>query len=212
MLASIFLKIVNLAINTSWLILAVIIVRLLIKKAPRWISCALWGLVAIRLLCPVSLESALSLLPSREVIPENIRMAENPQIDSGFRIIDNTVNPLMESTLAPEIGNSVNPMQVLISVLSGIWIIGFAVMLIYTICSYLLLKRKVRARLIVSEGIYECDESDAFIQNSVVPSAKISLGYLTGNKDADKLASGSYRQKAAEGIYQAILDGYKEME
>ena len=61
-------------------------------------------------------------------------------------------------------------------------------------------------------GIYECDESDAFIQNSVVPSAKISLGYLTGNKDADKLASGSYRQKAAEGIYQAILDGYKEME
>ena len=61
-------------------------------------------------------------------------------------------------------------------------------------------------------GIYECDESEALIKNSGVPSAKISLGYLTGNKDAEKLATGSYRQKAAEGIYQAILDGYKEME
>ena len=61
-------------------------------------------------------------------------------------------------------------------------------------------------------GIYECDESDNLIKNSVVPTAKISVGYLTGNEDADKLATGSYRQKAAEGIYQAILDGYKEME
>ena len=60
-------------------------------------------------------------------------------------------------------------------------------------------------------GIYECDESDALIQNSTVPTVKISLGYLNGNEDAEKLATGSYRQNAAEGIYQAILDGYKEM-
>ncbi|MBO4456584.1 MAG: N-acetylmuramoyl-L-alanine amidase [Butyrivibrio sp.] len=61
-------------------------------------------------------------------------------------------------------------------------------------------------------GIYECDENDTLLQNSGVPSARICVGYLTGKEDADKLANGSYRQKAAEGIYQAILDGFKEME
>jgi len=61
-------------------------------------------------------------------------------------------------------------------------------------------------------GIYECDGKETFIQNSCVPSAKVCLGYLTGNKDEERLSTGSYRQKAAEGIYRAVLDGFKEME
>ena len=101
-MSALFLKILNLTINASWLILAIIAARLLLKKAPRWISCLLWGLVAVRLLCPVSLESVFSLLPSANVVPENIEMAQDPHIDSGVRIIDNAVNPVIENSFSPD--------------------------------------------------------------------------------------------------------------
>ena len=105
-MGALFLKILNLSLNASWLILAVIVVRLLLKKAPKWISCLLWGLVAIRLLCPVSLESVLSLLPSGKVVPNNIEVVQDPHIESGVRIIDNTVNPVIEKTFSPDIASS----------------------------------------------------------------------------------------------------------
>ena len=65
-MSEIFLKILNMTLNASWLILAVMAARLFLKRAPRWVSCLLWALVAFRLICPVSLTSALSLLPSSE--------------------------------------------------------------------------------------------------------------------------------------------------
>nr|MCR5754927.1 M56 family metallopeptidase [Acetatifactor sp.] len=123
---AVFLKMMNLSLNASWLILAVVIARFLLKKAPRWISCLLWGLVAIRLLCPISLESALSLLPSGEVIPENIALEALPRIDSGVVIIDNAVNPALETSSAmhPNAVASVNPLQIVIVIASFIWILG----------------------------------------------------------------------------------------
>ena len=99
-MSAIFLKVLNLAINASWLIMAVIVSRMLMKKAPRWISCLLWGLVALRLICPFSLESALSLLPSGNVVPGNIEMVQKPQIYSGVRIIDQAVNQVIGGRLA----------------------------------------------------------------------------------------------------------------
>ena len=92
---ALFLKILNMSITASWLILAVVLARLLLKKAPKWVFCLLWGLVAIRLVCPFSLESSLSLIPSSETIPANIEMQQKPVIDSGITIIDETVNPIM---------------------------------------------------------------------------------------------------------------------
>lgn len=65
-MGSLFIKLVNLSITASWLVLAVIIARLVFRKAPKWVFCILWGLVAVRLLLPVSLESRLSLIPSSE--------------------------------------------------------------------------------------------------------------------------------------------------
>ena len=61
-----FLKIINMSISASWLILAVLILRLVLKKAPKWVNVLLWGIVAVRLICPLSFESALSLIPSSE--------------------------------------------------------------------------------------------------------------------------------------------------
>ena len=153
-----FLKILNLAISASWLIVAVIVVRLLLKKTPRWIFCLLWGLVAIRLICPFSLESALSLIPSSEVIPADIMMDQRPQIDSGVRVIDNAVNPVIESSFAPNIENSVNPMQVVVYVASIVWIMGLVGMCLYAFASYVLLWRRVRVSVITHGNIRECDE------------------------------------------------------
>ena len=160
-MSALFLKILNLTINASWLILAVIAARLLLKKAPRWISCLLWGLVAVRLLCPISLESVLSILPSAKVVPENIEMVQDPHIDSGVRIIDNAVNPVIEKSFSPDAASSVNPMQVVVFMGSIIWLTGMTVMLLYALISYILLRRKVRASVAMNDRVKECDEVDS---------------------------------------------------
>ena len=160
-MSALFLKILNLSINASWLILAVIVARLLLKKAPRWISCLLWGLVAVRLLCPISLESVLSILPSAKVVPENIEMVQDPHIDSGVRIIDNAVNPVIEKSFSPDAASSVNPMQVVVFMGSIIWLTGMTVMLLYALISYILLRRKVRASVAMNDRVKECDEVDS---------------------------------------------------
>ena len=129
---TLFLTILNLSLNASWMIGAVIIARFLLKKSPRWISCLLWGLVAIRLVCPFLPESSLSLVPSAKVVPDNIAVVSDPQIKSGIRIIDNAVNPVVEDSFSPNVGDSVNPMQVVVYAGSIIWVIGIAVMLLQT--------------------------------------------------------------------------------
>ena len=173
----IFLKVLNLAINASWLILAVIVVRFLLKKTPKWMICLLWGLVAVRLLCPFSLESTLSLLPSAKVVPDNIVMEHKPQINSGVRIVDHAVNPVIENALSRNDGDSVNPMQVVVAVASVVWLIGMAAMLLYALISVLLLKRKVSASLAVSDRVRECDEvKSPFILGMIHPVIYVPSG------------------------------------
>ena len=163
-MSTVFLKILNISLTAGWLILAVIILRLLLKKAPKWIRCLLWALVAIRLLLPFSIESVLSLVPSSEVIPTNIVYEQKPVIDSGIRVVNNAVNPVITETFAPAIGDSVNPLQIVVSVASVVWIAGIAGMLIYALISFLLLKRRVRASVPLnhddekSKRILLCDE------------------------------------------------------
>ncbi len=121
---AVFLKILNMSITASWLILAVIIVRPLLKKAPKWTVCLLWGFVAIRLICPFSFESVLSLIPSSETIPSNIALQHEPAINSGITIVNETVNPIIAESFTPAVGNSVNPLQIVIPILTVIWFTG----------------------------------------------------------------------------------------
>ncbi len=76
-----FLKILNMSITAAWLSLAVVLARLFLKKAPKWITWLMWALVAVRLICPFSIESALSLIPSAETIPSGIEMEARAAID-----------------------------------------------------------------------------------------------------------------------------------
>lgn len=154
---AVFLKIINMSITASWLILAVILLRLLLKKAPKWIMGVLWGFVAIRLIFPFSLESIFSLIPSAEPIPQNIFTTENPTINSGFPILNETVNPIISDTLTPNVGDSVNPVQIAMFVASVIWIIGIMGMSLYALISYSRIHRKVREAMQLKENIWICD-------------------------------------------------------
>ena len=158
---ALFLKLVNMSITASWLVLAVIAVRLIFKKAPKWILCLLWGMVALRLICPFSIESAMSLIPSAEPLPQEIIYTAEPQIHSGVPVIDNAVNPILESSMTPAELTSANPTQIWSFILSQVWILGMVLMFAYTLVSYLLLKRKVATAIPLVKGIKQSEYVDS---------------------------------------------------
>ena len=156
-MAAVFIKLLNMSIAAGWLILAVILLRVFLKNAPKWICCILWGLVAVRLICPYSIESICSLLPSAEAIPQDIMYADNPSIHTGIMAVNRVVNPYLSETMTPQAGNSINPMQVLVYIGTIIWVVGMVGMLIYVCISYIKIKKKVAVSLPVKENIYFCD-------------------------------------------------------
>lgn len=166
----VFIKLLNMSLTASWLVLAVIILRFILKKAPKWIMGVLWGFVAIRLICPFSLESVFSLVPSAEPIPQDIIVSENPTINSGLPLMNQTINPIISKSLAPNVESSVNPMQIITFVASVIWIVGIIAMLLYTLISYIRICRKVREVVPLKGNIWVCDHiSTPFILGIIRP-------------------------------------------
>ena len=160
-MSTVFLKILNMSITASWLILAVVLVRLLLKKAPKWIPCLLWGLVAIRLICPISFGSVFSLIPSSETIPTNITVQREPAINSGITIVNDVINPVIAESFTPAPTDSVNPLQIIIPVAAIVWVSGIVIMLAYALISYIKLKKTVSVCVPVGERILSCDEVKA---------------------------------------------------
>lgn len=167
---ALFLKILNMSISAGWLIAIVFVLRLMFQKAPKSFNYILWALVAIRLICPFTIESALSLIPSAETVPQEILYTPTPEIQTGIESINTMVNPAITESMAPEVGASVNPMQVVTFVASILWIAGIVVMLLYMGISYLMLRRKVRASMYMQENVWLCDEIDSpFILGMIRP-------------------------------------------
>ena len=152
-----FLNVVNMSISASWLVLAVLLLRFLLKKAPKWITVLLWGIVAIRLICPFSIESMLSLIPSAETISPEIMVDRNPEINSGVPIINNVVNPIISESFTPDPLTSANPLQILIPILSIVWGVGVVVMLIYTVISYFNVKRKIGTAVLLRDNVFQSE-------------------------------------------------------
>ncbi len=168
---NIFLHLVNMSITAGWIALAVIVLRLFLKKAPKWITVLLWGLVGLRLILPVSIESVLSLIPSAETIPPEIVYSDTPQIHSGVEFFNSAVNPVISDSLAPS-GEltSINPVQVLLFIATIVWLIGVAGMLIYTLISYLRLRYKVNVSMSIEKNTYICDDINTpFILGIIKP-------------------------------------------
>lgn len=152
-----FLKVVNLGISASWLIAVVLILRILLKKAPKWINVLLWGIVAVRLICPISFESKVSLVPSAETIPLNIDMKTEPAINSGIDSVNNIVNPVLSQNFTPQPATTVNPLQIWILLASVVWLIGMMVMLLYATISYLRLRHRVATAVLYRDIIYQSE-------------------------------------------------------
>lgn len=181
-MSDLFLKVVNMSISASYLVLAVLLLRLVLKKAPKWISVLLWGIVAVRLICPFSIESMLSLIPTVETISPEIMMDRTPEISTGITAVDTVVNPIITESFTPEPIASANPLQILIPVSANMWMLGIIVMLGYTAVSYFLLQRKVATAVRLKNNIYQSENVDSpFVLGIVKP--RIYLPFRMGGEN-----------------------------
>lgn len=167
---NIFLKVLNMSITAGWLVLAVLVLRLLLRKAPKAFAVALWALVGLRLLLPFSVESSVSLVPSSETVPPTILYEKHPTIHSGIPAVNSAVNPVISQSLSPNMGDSVNPMQVITFVAANIWVLGMVIMLCYLLISYLRLRWQVRESVKLRDNIRLCDRvASPFILGIIRP-------------------------------------------
>lgn len=141
----IFLKILNMSIAAIWPIAAVLLLRIFLKRAPKWINCVLWGIAALRLICPFALKTPFSLIPSVETFDMNvIQYASNPTVNTGITALNRILNPVISKAFAPTSGASVNPLYVRILIAGIIWAAGTLLLLFYAIFRYIQLRRRIQ--------------------------------------------------------------------
>lgn len=156
-MSDIFIKAINMSISAGWIVLAIFFLRLVLKRAPKWVIVLMWSIVGIRLICPYSIESVFSLIPSATTVSPEIMLERNPHINSGIPIINNAVNPVISSSFEPDPIASANPLQILIPVMSIVWVTGIAAMLIYSIISYIIIKNRVVTAIKYCDNIFQCE-------------------------------------------------------
>lgn len=159
MMYEVFLKMLNMSISGSWLIAAVIVLRLLLKKAPRRFTVFLWGIVAIRLICPLSIESPLSLIPSAETIPQNILMGESFNIHTGIALVDRQMNTLLGSRYSDVTSDFGKNGMKIISFLCIVWLIGVLIIVFYTVFSYWRLHCRLETAVVLRDNIFQSENA-----------------------------------------------------
>ena len=183
-MSELFLEIVNRSIAASWIVIAVLILRFCLKKAPKWVNVLLWGIVAVRLIFPFSIESALSLIPSAETVSPSIMMETAPSVQTGVPALDQVINPVIDHSLAPAPGASANPLQIWIPVLTVIWLWGVAALFLYSAVSYRRLRRRVCEAVILRDNIYQSENvCSPFVLGIIRP--KIYLPYHMDKREMD---------------------------
>ena len=183
-MADIFLSVVNMSIAAGYAGLAVIIIRFLLKAAPKWISVALWGIVGLRLILPFSIKSVFSLIPTAKTFEPSIMTDPTPAISTGIPAINEVVNPIIGTTFAPEPYDSANPLQIIIPILAAIWLMGIIALLIYALISYGMIKHKTATAVRSRDNIYQSENvASPFILGIFRP--RIYLPFKISEKNAD---------------------------
>lgn len=190
-MTDIFIKLLNMSIVAGWLVIAVLLLRLALRKAPRWIFCVLWAFVALRLLIPFSVQSKTSAVPSVETVPPEIVYTDTPYIHSGLDTFNSVFNPIISDVLSPPETDSVietepkeTPAKKLIDIGATVWLCGTAGMSVYGLASYALLKRRVREAVKQDKRIFICDNvSSPFILGAFCP--RIYLPSYVSEADAE---------------------------
>ncbi len=167
----IFLNVFNRSLAAGWLILAVIVVRFLLKKAPRRLSCVLWAVVAVVRLCGETISA------------EAVRFAPAPAIDSGIPALNEALNPMIGERFAPAPGTSVNPLYIWTAVAGIVWLVGVAVMAGYALLGSLRMRSVVREAVPLESGaalpdnVWLCDAvRSPFILGIVRPKIYLPSG------------------------------------
>ena len=172
----VFLKLVNLSISASWLILAVLVLRVVLKKAPKWVMPLLWGVVALRLVCLFSIESALSLIPSAETIPSEIVTETREPVLYEQATLDIVTNPTLPSAAEVPVGVSRQQAQVDFNIYSVLWLAGMAALLVHALVSAGKLKRKLATAILLRDNIYESEFVDSpFVFGAVKPNIYLPM-------------------------------------
>ena len=169
-MTDLFLSLVNMSITASWLVLAVLVLRFVLKKAPKWRNTLLWGFVAFRLVCPFSLESVFSLVPSTDTIPHGITSGPTFDVNTGIGIVDSQVNDYLGSHYFEGVTVPADTGFTAVNIITILWLIGIAVMSAYALVSYFKIRRSVSEGVILRDNIYLCDHIDTpFILGVVKP-------------------------------------------
>lgn len=149
---NLFLTVLNMSLKASYVIIFVIVIRLFLKRFPKVYSYALWFAVLFRLICPFSFDSLFSLIPKSVNIPQDIAYSPKPEINSGIAAIDSAVNNVLPPPL--NAAASANPMQIWIAIGEAIWLIGIAVLIIYSVYATVKLYRNLRFAKHLEDNIY----------------------------------------------------------
>lgn len=182
-MAEIFQKALNMSIAAGWLILAVIALRLLLRRAPKRFRLLLWAVVGLRLALPWSIESALSLIPSAQTLPEGIMLERAPVLDTGISSLNGAINPGFTAAFTPELGASANPLQVLLPIAAALWMLGAAAMLLWALVSWLRLRKRVREAVRLEENVYECEIASPFVLGLFRPRICLPFSLENGERE-----------------------------
>ncbi len=177
MILSLFEKVVKMSLDTSYIVIGILLIRTLLKKAPRVFSYVLWLVVFIRLICPFSFESVFSFynyIPADEINEKIISTSSIKNVNHNTPIIAN--NSIISIRNSEEINVS-NKSIGIEDILSYGWILGSLILLFYNILAYLKVKNKIRNSTIVVKNIYETDQIEsAFVFGIINPKIYIPIG------------------------------------
>ena len=183
-----FLKIVNMSISASWLVLVVLILRFVLKKAPKWVNILLWGIVAIRLICPFSFESALSLIPSAETFPEKVISGPSFDVQTGITPVDNRINDYLGDRYFEGVTVPANNGNTIMTILTIVWTIGILLLVAYTVISYWRLHREIDTAVRYKDNIFQSENvSSPFVLGLIKP--RIYLPFKLDGQDMEHVVA-----------------------
>ena len=183
-----FLKIINMSISASWLVMAVLILRLVLKKAPKWVNVLLWGIVAVRLICPFSFESALSLIPSAETFPEKAISGPSFDVQTGITHVDNRINDYLGDRYFEGVTVPANNGNHMMNILSIVWTIGILLLIAYTVISYWRLHREIDTAVRYKDNLFQSENvSSPFVLGLIKP--RIYLPFNMNGQDLEHVVA-----------------------
>ena len=189
---TVFLSFLNRAVAAGWLVLAVLVLRLLLRRAPKRLTCALWALVAVRLVLPFSIPSPLSLVPSAQtVVPESI-YAARPVIETGIPAVNSTIENQLQSVYYEGVTVPAGTAAHAADLLAVLWIAGGAVLMLYCLGTWLHLRFRLRTAVRLRDDLWQSEWVDSpFVLGLFRPRI-----YLPFRLSADDLAAVEAHERA----------------